>query len=60
MPHTRVCPVIRGVASVEKSDPLVYETYWEVLCHFHICGQLTGWKNGGVKQISWVTYLFPG
>ena len=26
---------------LKKSDPLVYETYWEVLCHFHICGQVT-------------------
>ena len=25
-----------------KSDPLVYETYWEVLCYFHICGQVMG------------------
>jgi len=23
---------------LKKSDPLVYETYWEVLCHFHVCG----------------------
>jgi len=23
---------------LKKSDPLVYETYWEVLCHFYICG----------------------
>jgi len=23
---------------LKKSNSLVYETYWEVLCHFHICG----------------------
>ena len=45
---------------MKKSDPLVYKTYWEVLCHFHICGQLTRWRNGGVKQMSWATYLLPG
>ena len=39
---------------------LVYETYWEVLCHFHICSQTTRLKVGGVKQISWVNYLFQG
>jgi len=27
---------------LKKSNPLVYETYWEVLCHFHICVQVTG------------------
>jgi len=45
---------------LKKSDLLVYETYWEVLCHLHICGQVTGWRSGGIKQISWANYLFPG
>ena len=44
---------------LKKSDPLVYKTYWEVLCHFHICGQVTGWRSGGVEQMSWTNYLFP-
>ena len=34
---------------LKRRDPLVYGTYWEVLCHFHICGQVTGWRSGGVK-----------
>jgi len=45
---------------LKKSNPLVYETYLEVLCHFHICGQVTRWRSGGIKQMSWATYLFPG
>ena len=44
---------------LKKSDPLVYETYWEVLCHFHMYRQVTGWRSGRVKQMSWVNYLFP-
>ena len=32
-----------------KDAPRVYETYWEVLCHFHICAQTTGLRAGGVK-----------
>ena len=24
---------------LKKSDHLMYNTYWEVLCHFHICRQ---------------------
>jgi len=43
---------------LKKSDPLVYETYWEVMCHFHICGQVIEWRSGGVKQMSWANYLF--
>ena len=44
---------------LKKSDPLVHETYWEVLCNIHIYGQVTGWRSGGIKQMSWATYLFP-
>jgi len=36
----------------------VYETYCEVLYHFHICGQISYWRNRGVKQMSWASYLF--
>ena len=36
----------------------MYETFWKVLCHFHIYGQTTSWRNRGVKQMSWVSYLF--
>jgi len=45
---------------LKNENPQVYETYWEVLCHFHICGQITSWRNRGVKQISWASYLFKG
>jgi len=31
-----------------------------VLCHFHICGQISSWRNRGVKQMSWASYLFNG
>ena len=43
---------------MKKDAPLVYETYWEILCHFHIYDQITGRRTGGVKQLSWANYLF--
>ena len=45
---------------LRKEDPQMYETYWEVLCHFHICDQISSWRNRGVKQMSWASYLFNG
>jgi len=45
---------------MKRDAPRVYETYWEVLCHFHICAQVTGWRSGVVKQMSWANYLFCG
>jgi len=44
-------PSIEELHLLKKSDHLVYETYWEVLCHFHICGQVTRWRSGGIKQM---------
>jgi len=43
---------------LKKDAFQVYETYWEVLCYFHICAQTTRWKSGRVKQMSWANYLF--
>jgi len=31
---------------LRKEDPQVYETDWEVLCHFHICGQIFSGGTG--------------
>ena len=45
---------------MEESTPLVYATYWKVLCHFHICAELTGLRSGGVKQMAWTDYVFNG
>jgi len=59
-PYEEYIPSTEELYLLKKSDPLVYETYWEVLYHFHICGQVTGWRRGGVNQISWANYLFPG
>lgn len=45
---------------LKKYDPDVHETYWELMCHFHIFAQFTGWRTGDAKHMSWVEYLFPG
>jgi len=58
-PSEEYVPSTEELHLLKKSDPLVYETYWEVICHFHICGQVTEWRSGGVKQMSWANYLFP-
>jgi len=56
--YEKYVPSMEELHLLQKSDPLVQETYWEVLCHFHICGQVTGWRSGRIKQMSWETYLF--
>jgi len=59
-PYEEYVPTSEELHLLKKENPQVYETYWEVLCHFHICGQITSWRNRGVKQMSWASYLFNG
>ena len=56
-PYEEYVPTSEELHFLKKECPRVYETYWEVLCHFHICGQITSWRTRGVKQMSWASYL---
>ena len=58
LPYEEYIPSIEELHLLNKDASQVYETYWEVLCYFHICAQATGWRSGGVKQMSWANYLF--
>ena len=57
-PYEEYVPTTEELNLLKKGSPEVYETYWEVMCHFHICGQVTAWRSGGIKQLSWANYLF--
>jgi len=58
VPYEEYVPTTEELHLLKKDDPQVYETYWEVLCHFHICGQTTSWRSRGVNQMSWASYFF--
>lgn len=30
--------------------PLIYDIYWELLCHYDICSQMTGLHNHGMSR----------
>ena len=49
IPYEEYVPSAEELHLMEDSASLVYATYWEVLCHFHICAEITGWRSGGVK-----------
>ena len=57
-PYEEFVPTSEEFHLLRKEDPQVYETYWEVLCYILICGQISSWKNRGIKQMSWASYLF--
>ena len=41
-PCEEYVPTTKELHLLKKNDPQVYETYWKVLCHSHICKQMTG------------------
>lgn len=51
-PYEEYIPGTEELHMLAKSRPDVYQTYWEVLCNFHICAQLTGLRSGGIKHLS--------
>ena len=42
LPYEEYIPSAEELHLLKRDAPQVYETYWEVLCHFHICAQVTG------------------
>jgi len=52
IPYEEYVPSAEELHLMEDSALLVYATYWEVLCHFHICAEITGWRSRGVKQMA--------
>ena len=44
-PYEEYTPGTKELHIIRKQDPQVYETYWELLCHFHICGELTKFRS---------------
>ena len=60
LPYVEYIPDAEELHLVKRHAPQVYETYWKVLYHFHICAQGIGWRSEGVKQMLWANYLFRG
>ena len=45
---------------LEKQEPVVFETYRELMCHFYIYSSMHGNHKGASSSLkSWGNYLFP-
>jgi len=45
---------------LEKQKPTLFETYWELMCHFYICSSMhMSHKGASSSSKSWGNYLFP-
>src|SRR3954470_22498838 len=59
-PYEEHVPPSAELELLKIQDPELYSTYWEILCHFFICGELKDRGRGGVAFSTWAEYLFPG
>ena len=59
-PYEEHVPPSAELELLKMQDPELYSTYWEVLCHFFICGESKGRGHGGVAFSTWAEYLFLG
>ena len=51
-PYEDYIPGMKELHLMKKDAPQVYETYWEVLCHFHICAQTTRLRAREVIEVN--------
>src|SRR4051812_9333424 len=59
-PYEEHVPPSAELELLKTQDPELYSAYWEVLCHFFICGESMGWGRSGVAFSTWAEYLFLG
>src|SRR3954468_3220132 len=59
-PYEEHVPPSAKLELLKMQDPELYSTYWEVLCHFFICGESKGQSRGSVAFSTWAEYLFHG
>src|SRR3954469_23499093 len=58
-PYEEHVPPSAELELLKMQDPELYSMYWEILCHFFICGELKGRGHSGVAFSTWAEYLFP-
>ena len=44
---------------MEKDDPEMFETYWELICHFYSCMDVHNARGNANGIKVWADYLFP-
>lgn len=58
IPYEDYDPIEEELHLRKTQKTLIYDTYWDVLCYYHICAQKTRLRNNGVKQKAWIDCLF--
>nr|ABB55316.1 hypothetical protein 12.t00027 [Asparagus officinalis] len=58
LPYEEFVPGSRELEILKNGAPEIYDTYWELMCHFQICARITEKRASSLKQGQWAEYLF--
>ena len=58
MPYEEFIPTTEELSLLKVAHPEICATFWELMCHFHICAQVFGMRGGGIMHTTWADYLF--
>lgn len=56
--YDKYIPTTKELNILKAKNEHIYETYWEIMCHFYICADILGTRSQGVGHKVWATYLF--
>ena len=58
LPYEEYYPCEAELALLEKREPVLFETYRVLMCHFYICSDMHGSYKGGTNSLkSWADYV---
>jgi len=46
LPYEEYFPCEAELTLLEKHEPALFETYWELMCHLYICSSMHGSHKG--------------
>ena len=59
MPNEEYIPCAIELVQLEKDDPTLFETYWELMYHFYISLGVHNARGIANGMKNWPDYLFP-
>ena len=59
LPYKEYFPYTQELEQLSSQDTALYETYSELMCHFHICLDDNNIHGNLIRLKSWANYLFP-
>lgn len=58
LPYELYIPITNELNLLKARHTSIYKTYWEMMCYFRICTNVSRIRSQGIGQKVWDNYLF--